>query len=532
MSSDDDDGSSSGGEPEFESPENSGAEDEDDDVMADSDNGSPSKGVSSHKKNAIDPFKFKAKSFQKVNIAITSAQHPSPAWRKRTRVDDASELERSLRELERKSEARLLASQQKFKKRKKSSDDENDSDDDEDSDMEALGISGSNDTKSMVSSAAKTNKENKLNDEKSSSMNQPQEVIELSSDDEKHPPGSAAAKNPSSSSTATTSASLGMGTRRSTGHAVLGTASSSSSKKQPPVYSCSSDDDSDKETPVGSVTRLLQQRNAPLPASVADIMRRARKAQSSLTQAQHYHAHELYVPVKEAELIHHRRTTPLSTQKPMSGIKAAALNLGVPLKLTCRTQIDIKGENKKRTQEVTISIRDQEPLQVLFDKLFQELALPPTATLTMCFDGILLEKTKTPKSYEMENEDLVDCAAEATHLLATKGKTTFIPTSFNLKKAALGIKLKLNCRAQIKITGMQQQKKSPAPLSSNLELREHEALSLLLDQLIKVHKIPSTAKVSMSFDGDICNLEKTPNNYGMETNDLVDFTVEVESLWL
>ncbi|KAG7344312.1 ubiquitin-2/rad60 SUMO-like protein [Nitzschia inconspicua] len=532
--------SSSSGEPLFESPDNSDSDDDDDDDSDNNNNdgtesshGSPSKPHGSHKKKtaAIDPFKFQARSFQKVNTAITSAQqHPSPSRKKkRTRTDDTGdELERSLEESKGKSQAHLMASQQKLRKRKMVNENENkDSDEsDDDSDGDVL------DGRAGVKDANKQSKEKSRNGEGSVSKHQdPQEqnVIELLSDDDKEPAD--VEKKPSANATVRRSPRIA----RCAASASVAVALSTTSKITPPAYDNSTDDDSDKEMSAGAVARSLTRRNNnPLPAGAAEAMMRARMAQSKLTQAQHYHAHDLYVPVKEPKLIQRRPTSaPSSARKPLSGIKAAALNLGIPLKVVCRTQLHITTEQKKRTQDVKLSIRDKEPLQELYNRLFQELALPPTATLTMSFDGMHIENSKTPKSYDMEDGDLIDCTAQAAYLLTTKRESTpVIPTSLDVKKISLGKRLKLNCRAQVKLSGTQQQKKAHHLLSSNLELREHEPLSILLDSMVKAHNIPTTAKVKMLFDGEVCNLEKTPTNYGMEADDMIDFTVEVARFWL
>lgn len=388
---------------------------------------------------------------------------------------------------------------------------------------------------------------------------QQQDVIELSSDgeDRYHAAAAVAAagNNNSSSKPAAATATTAMSGRSTRSNpspsrpaAASASAAGSAAMNQPPIYECSSDDDSD-DGGGGAVSNSLlwQQQRKALPAGVTEAMQRARMAQSKLTQAQHYHAHELYVPVTEPELIQRRSTvlgpsssaatTTTATQRS-SGLKAAAMNLGVPLKVLCRTQMDIAGNTTKQTQKIKLTIRNKEPLQSLYDKLFKELLLPPTATLTMTFDGMNLDKSKTPQSYDMENEDLIDCAARATHLLAatTKGRltttTSVIPTSMNLKKLSLGKRMKFKCQAEIKLTSKRKPKKAPVPLTSIMELREREPLSALLESMIQAHKIPSSAKVTILFDGEVCSLEKTPTDYGMEADELIDFTVEVAKLWL
>jgi Ubiquitin-2 like Rad60 SUMO-like len=530
----DDDNSSSDGGAMFSSPDLSDVEHEENDARGccidpndtyggTSVNGSSPKNDSSsaHNKKAIDPFKFKAVSFQKTNTrstSIASGQQLGPNDRNDTRKRGRPNLGRPRQA--------LFAQQQKVQNKRKTLEDIDSDDDDDDSDLEVWDSSSGNKI-SCVSSRCSTDK-TKTNMENVCIGSGPkhQEVIELSSDD-------GAPKSVTKASTSNTKSIHG-----------VARASLDDRRQQPPIDQCSSDDDSEKEACTGDLSsRLLQQQNAPLPADAADAMKRAREAQNRLTQAQQYHAHDIHVPVMESELIIHRRpprssssSSSVLTATDKGGLEAApSIDLGKSLQVTCRTQMHIKEEPKKRTQEVKLTIREREPLQTLFDKLFRELALPLDATLSMSFDGRKLEKHRTLQFYDMEDGDLIDCTAQAAHLLPTDGTSTtaIVRTSLHPAKAVvLGKRMKFVCRAQIKVTGRRRPKKTPAPLTSNLELREQEALSVLRDRMIEAHNIPSTAKVTMSFDGEVCDLEQTPTKYGMESDDMIDFVVEVTQLWL
>jgi len=128
----------------------------------------------------------------------------------------------------------------------------------------------------------------------------------------------------------------------------------------------------------------------------------------------------------------------------------------------------------------------------------------------------------------MEDEDLIDCKAQASYLLPTPNPTVqMLPAK---AKCNLGKALVFTCRSKIKVTGKVQPNKPPAALNSNLTLRENEALSALLEKLGKAHQFDMAAtKFTMFFDGDKLDLEKTPKQYEMENEDLIDFLVEVES---
>jgi hypothetical protein len=419
----DEDNSSSDMGPMFSSPDNSDVEDDAnnannnfvdlyDDYGGKLVNGMPSKPctISSDKKT-IDPFKFQAVSFQKPHTTLTSGLSN----------DSPKDHERSLHKLKCKRQAGFLLNKA-HKKRKRIDDhdshDVDDDDDDDDSDLEVWGSSGAN--KQTLSTrflaTNKTNKERPCNNE--SFGPRQQEVIELSSDD-CSVPGSAAKIATSTSSNPTVG--VAVTTRLSTS----ATVSSLNGKRQlPPMEQYSSDDGSEKEACTGSMSSHLiqQQRSVPiLPANAADAMKRAREAQSRLAQAQQYHAHDIDVPVMVTEIIHRRpRSAVKSDEKRLSsGMLKDSIDRGIPLHVTCRTQITIKEETKRRTHEVTLTIRDGEVLQTLVDKLFGELALPPSSTLLISFDGIKLDPQRTARSYEMEDGDLIDCTAQASHLLAT-----------------------------------------------------------------------------------------------------------------
>jgi hypothetical protein len=423
----DEDNSSSDMGPMFSSPDNSDVEDEEnnannnfvdlhDDYGGTPVNGMPSKpsSISSDKKT-IDPFKFQAVSFQKARTTMTSGHVLCSN-------DSPKDCERSRHNLECKRQAGFLLNKA-HKKRKRIDDhdsridDGDDDDDDDSSDMEIWG--GSCATKQTLSTRfLATNKTNKERPCKNGSFGpQQQEVIELSSDD-CSVPGSAAKI---ATSTSKPTVGVAVTTRLSTS----ATVSSLNGKRQlPPMEQYSSDDGSEKEACTGSMSSHLiqQQRSVPiLPANAADAMKRAREAQSRLAQAQQYHAHDIDVPVMVTEIIHRRpRSAVKSDEKRLSsGMLKDSIDRGIPLQVTCRTQITIKEETKRRTHEVTLTIRDGEVLQTLVDKLFGELALPPSSTLLISFDGIKLDPQRTARSYEMEDGDLIDCTAQASHLLAT-----------------------------------------------------------------------------------------------------------------
>jgi hypothetical protein len=81
------------------------------------------------------------------------------------------------------------------------------------------------------------------------------------------------------------------------------------------------------------------------------------------------------------------------------------VNLGRTLTLVLRTQE--RGSNNAVTQDV-LTIREQEPLENLVEKYKKSKNLNASARVRFEFDGEALDLKKTPKAYDMENEEIID----------------------------------------------------------------------------------------------------------------------------
>jgi hypothetical protein len=345
----------------------------------------------------LDPFKFNAKSFSGINTAITSQQYPSPMGRKRTR--NPAEKDNHLALLERKLQARrklrdVARSANKPKKKHGSDEDDDDGDDDDDDDDGDVEIVQNKRSKS------------------SQSQESGNPVINLLDDSDSPSP---VARNSTISSTVKGKA---MTPRTSTGVAgnpLLASASTklprrlaSASKQAVDYEMLSSDDEED-----GAVTNCSQA-VVTLPKAVVEAMNRARKAESNLVRAQHYHAHDVHVEVDDGVPLIRRpaaaaaaRTTSTSTRTRNASHTSSSLpvNLGKLLRFKCRA----KRKGEKHPSEIILCMKEKEPFQVLFDKFITTQSLDPNTTkVTMVFDGEVLNGTKTPQQYDMEDEDLID----------------------------------------------------------------------------------------------------------------------------
>jgi hypothetical protein len=85
-----------------------------------------------------------------------------------------------------------------------------------------------------------------------------------------------------------------------------------------------------------------------------------------------------------------------------SGAAAVSANLGKSIQLTLRQQ------DGKATSQDAFSIRMKEPFQALAEKYRSSKSLGPSIRIAFHFDGETMGMTRTPESYDMEDEDLVD----------------------------------------------------------------------------------------------------------------------------
>jgi hypothetical protein len=81
---------------------------------------------------------------------------------------------------------------------------------------------------------------------------------------------------------------------------------------------------------------------------------------------------------------------------------AVSANLGKSIQLTLRQQ------SGKAVSEDMFSICMKEPFQALAGKYCSSKSLGPSTRITFKFDGETMLMTRTPESYDMEDEDLVD----------------------------------------------------------------------------------------------------------------------------
>eukprot|EP00428_Durinskia_dybowskii_P074785 CAMPEP_0170395666 /NCGR_PEP_ID=MMETSP0117_2-20130122/21896_1 /TAXON_ID=400756 /ORGANISM="Durinskia baltica, Strain CSIRO CS-38" /LENGTH=404 /DNA_ID=CAMNT_0010651983 /DNA_START=50 /DNA_END=1264 /DNA_ORIENTATION=- len=89
-------------------------------------------------------------------------------------------------------------------------------------------------------------------------------------------------------------------------------------------------------------------------------------------------------------------------------------------------------------------------------------------------------------------------------------------------KLNLGKKLQLTCRCQLKLNGSNQ-----PTLEKNVTVHENQNLSALLDKVLLAFSLPTTARVTLVFDGLVLDSKRTAASYEMEDGDLVDINASV-----
>lgn len=233
-----------------------------------------------------------------------------------------------------------------------------------------------------------------------------------------------------------------------------------------------------------------------------EALQRSKQAKMGLERAQHYKAEDVYVETNDMD------ETPLvssgihrNTAQPRSQTKATAVNLGKKLELICRTQLEINGR-KKSVPDQKINIRENEQLDVLLQKFLKLHSLPYSARVNMSFDGITLDMTKSPAHFEMMDKGLIDIGAKANVI---PKKVQNVGPQFNIVlRRKMGKKIE-----QI-----------------NMKIGQKENFSSLLDAYRNKEQNLGGKHLSLRFDGEPLDMQKTPAAYDMEADDLIDVIVD------
>ena len=377
-----------------------------------------------------------------------------------------------------------------------------------------------------------------------------QETIELSSSDEASPKNTAKTSSKINKNITSTSTRLALARTKTT--------ATTTSKE---FMNLSSDDDSDNDEDV---------MNKPLPNNLPPdalaAIQRSQQAKAHLAQAQSYKAQDIHVAVPQETVVGTmipptngggRRILPGQTicgSRGGSLLSRKTVPLGNTLTFTCRCDhLMIKGQKqptaKNNTNNLNLTIRENETISVLVEKFCKVHNLPPnSAKIVLTFDGRHLDTKQTPKFYEMEDEDMIHVTAEATYLLAagtvssSSSSTKATTTTTKVKPISRGKTLTFSLNFKIttaapKVTAgtrrTQRQKALPKPVMSNkkLMLCENECIEVLVNKIYNTLNLPSdTTKIVMKFDGRCLDIQRTPKCYELEDEDLIEVLVEKQEV--
>ncbi|CAJ1963892.1 unnamed protein product [Cylindrotheca closterium] len=229
------------------------------------------------------------------------------------------------------------------------------------------------------------------------------------------------------------------------------------------------------------------------------LLQRSRLARLQLRQAQLYHAEDVDVDTTELEAVLPFTVSKASRTQELD--KQAVENIGENMQIACiiKREINGKGQNIIKRQFL---IKQNEPVQKLVSKILEADSLPASSRVKVVFHGVILEKHRTPASYNMVDEDQVDVEIAANivpRLNSSRTKSDYGPS----------LNLKLRRRVGKNVQEIEMRIGSRQPLQQIIDLyREQQNLE--------------NQNVSLHFDGEKLDLSKTPLAYDMESGELVD----------
>lgn len=236
------------------------------------------------------------------------------------------------------------------------------------------------------------------------------------------------------------------------------------------------------------------------------LLERSRLARQQLTRAQRYHAEDVHVDTRVLDAM-----TPLSVAtkaKHGNKDKGNVEDLGKPLQLACKIKQEINGRSHPIVQ-LQYSTKQNETIQKLINRILVSNSLPLSSRVKVTFDGIILEKHRTPGFYHILDEDQLEI-----HIAAN------IAPNLNddRTKSANGqsLNLKLRRRVEKKVEEIE------------MRIGSREPLNHLVDNYCKLQNLEQDS-ITLYFDGEKLDLSKTPQAYDMESGELLDVNCNVGS---
>jgi hypothetical protein len=256
----------------------------------------------------------------------------------------------------------------------------------------------------------------------------------------------------------------------------------------------SSDDEAPTTRTYSSTTSVYAMAQHGLPKEACSRIHQARQASYHLRQAQNYHAEDVWIPESKP-------VPPVVTVDEPSPALAPTTtqNLGPTLRVTLRTTRVVNGRRSNSNTTDIMTIRRLEPFQRLSERYQTKHSISPSeSTVQFSFDGQTMDLTKTPATYDIEDEDLIDVVVQ---ILAIQAPVN------------LGPHIQLVVRAR---------QANGSITSDTMSIREQEPLQKLVEKYKNHKKLSASAKVHFQFDGTSLNFTKTPKFYDMETDDIIE----------
>lgn len=189
-------------------------------------------------------------------------------------------------------------------------------------------------------------------------------------------------------------------------------------------------------------------------------------------------------------------------------------NLGEVLKINVRARLERIG-CEPTYQDTTVSVRENESLQVFMDRFLTAMNLTPAnSVMTMQFNGHALTGQRTPASYGMTNGSTVNAVVLLTSLM------DFQARSGNSAPAAVSV----NLGKSIQLTLRQQSGKAVS--QDEFPIRMKESFQVLADTYRLSKSLGASTRITFKFDGETMGMTRTPESYDMEDEDLVDVVVQ------
>jgi hypothetical protein len=293
------------------------------------------------------------------------------------------------------------------------------------------------------------------------------------------------------------------------------------------------------QTPVHSFER------SGVSKATCDVLLKARTAKLELQKAQVYRAEDIYVPLdvplQNGSLYssHYHQAEasrwssgsfpshlqqhgalggnvqmPMLPSRPPAG--SASANLGPSLKITLRSVTVSEGNTSSPScDKQTITIRRNEQFEALLSRFLAAKKIDPSSTqVVMKFDGQTIAMSKTPASYDMDDEDMVDCE------IRIKASTTAAAAAVaNPTPAKIGGR---SCRLKL-VTSSGQKGQSTIEMFS---IKHLHTVQVLVDQYRAAHNLTASTNVALKFDGELMKTNRTLQSYDVDDDDQIDVVLK------